>query len=333
MQAIYKITTRIIFRYIGMELCSGYTLNDLVKGKYEGPKLGTKREVLHQIISGLEYLHEKNVVHRDIKPQNILISKPISDKAPPLIKLADFGLSRNSKAAKRRQSDDDYPIDYRQLDERFNSHFTQISGTPGWMAPEYAENMESQNYAQQHQIRLTQPVRSAADIFSSGCVFGFFLSDGLHPFGPGNLRVHRIENGEPMMTVDDLNGDRAAFELIQSMVHPDPSQRPTATQVKERIQLLKNCWNFQLGKLTGCDSCTDKPCRIGVGGFATVFKGKFQDSPESNKIDVAIKSIERINVRMAEIDVIEILNDLKSKGHQQENIVRFYDWLHNDQCL
>ena len=50
MQAIYKITTRIIFRYIGMELCSGYTLNDLVEGKYEGPKLGTKREVLHQII-------------------------------------------------------------------------------------------------------------------------------------------------------------------------------------------------------------------------------------------------------------------------------------------
>jgi hypothetical protein len=67
----------------------------------------------------------------------------------------------------------------------------------------------------------------AADIFTSGCVFGSFLAEGQHPFS-----IKLQEAGiKDVYAVDDLNGDEEAYKLIQSMVDPDPKQRPTATKV------------------------------------------------------------------------------------------------------
>ena len=179
----------------------------------------------------------------------------------------------------------------------------------------------------------------AADIFSTGFIFGSFLSDGVHPFGTLNSeRNEQMIKKEPMiLTVDDLNGDVNAFELIQFMLNPiNPPNRPSATEVLQSIDSLKkNCGNFALGSLTGCDTCSDKPCRIGSGGYGNVFKGKFKESSKSStKIEVGIKSIDRAKVRMPEIDIISISSEMmNSKGHQHENIVRFYDWNKDDKCL
>ena len=74
------------------ELCDG-TLEDYIKGKYKGSKFKNEREILLEITGGLAHLHELKIVHRDIKPNNILISESPS-KNEPQIKLADFGISK-----------------------------------------------------------------------------------------------------------------------------------------------------------------------------------------------------------------------------------------------
>ncbi|KAN0060057.1 Protein kinase of the Mitotic Exit Network [Thecaphora frezii] len=84
-----------------------------------------------KILEGLNYLHEQNVVHCDLKAANILTTKNGN------VKLSDFGVSLNLKAV-----------------EKMNNKNNDAIGTPNWMAPEVIE---------------LKGVTTAADIWSLGC--------------------------------------------------------------------------------------------------------------------------------------------------------------------
>lgn len=194
-------------RYLVTELCNG-TLEDLIIGQYKDQEHELdRRDVLYQVTRGLAHLHKLKIVHRDIKPTNILFKS--NEGSPPQMKLADFGLSRILKAGK---------IDYTNTDA------DNPSGTRGWMAPELDE---SGRYD------------TKVDIFPLGCVFAYTLTGGKHPFGDEVLsRSLRIRNKEGMLLTPDhftnKNSDldfSAAFYLIRSMVEMNPAKRPTAEQV------------------------------------------------------------------------------------------------------
>ena len=162
--------------------------------------------MLHQVSKGLAHLHSLNIVHRDITPKNILIFESHQGHS---MKLADFGLSR---LLKPNQSDFS------------NSNIDSPSGTLGWTAPELYGS-----------ARYTPKV----DIFALGCIFGYTLSGGKHPFGDGIYRKLRIQQREPMLFDNgDLKKpyseiDGVAFELIQSMLEIEPIFRPSAKDVVE----------------------------------------------------------------------------------------------------
>lgn len=139
-------------------MCSGCLLQVISK-TFKGPPLPSDINVMYQIADGLDYIHSQNVIHLDIKPENILIS--MEGK----IKLADFGSSKETKNGFCNLSD-------------------SIRGTFSWMAPEACQVENS--------IKLT----AMADVFSCGCVFFVFLARDngwIHPFGDRNDHIQQVQ--------------------------------------------------------------------------------------------------------------------------------------------
>ena len=107
-------------------MCTG-TLQQYIDGSYKGgAKFKDEREILRQVTGGLAHLHEKKIVHRDLKPTNILISIPSENPSKPVMKLADFGISKMLKPGK---------------DDFTNTSVTNPNGTRGWMPPEVFESI------------------------------------------------------------------------------------------------------------------------------------------------------------------------------------------------
>jgi len=192
-----------------MELCGG-TLEDYFNGKYQGPRFQNEKEILRQVTQGLSHLHELKIVHRDIKPTNLLIfvpSKGTETIIKPQMKLADFGISKMLKT--------DADINFT------NTSVTNPSGSIGWMAPEVYESN-----------RFDFKV----DVWALGLIFFFTLSDGKHPFGNDPYeRTTRIKKKESMLlTEKDLIGNidvQKAIEVIQSMLVVEPENRPVVKDV------------------------------------------------------------------------------------------------------
>ena len=122
--------------------------------KYNGPALPAPEEILIQLFKGLKYIHDNKYVHRDIKPQNVLVSL-----GPPVRFLwTDFGLCKAFQGP--------------------NSTFTpsDVRGTYCWLSPEEYEEYKNPD----PNFRGT----TRSDIFSVGCLAFFYLTGGSHPFGP-----------------------------------------------------------------------------------------------------------------------------------------------------
>jgi serine/threonine-protein kinase/endoribonuclease IRE1 len=152
-----------IFRYYAIELCVASLeklfLSETKPQKYRGP-MPSQIEVLLQLATGLEYIHKEKIIHRDIKPQNILIwVNPEHEEV--LLKWADFGLSK-------------------KLKETESYTMSTIGGTEGWSAPEILKILDDEETSLS-EAKQRGTIKS--DVFSEGLVFGYYLLKGRHLFG------------------------------------------------------------------------------------------------------------------------------------------------------
>jgi eukaryotic-like serine/threonine-protein kinase len=131
--------------YISMEYLEGVTLKDLLRSKGALP-LGVGLRIAKQVCQGLEAAHQQGVVHRDIKPQNILILPETGD-----LKIMDFGIARVS-----------------EMDAGASGLTTAgtVMGTPDYIPPEQAQG---------------NPADFRSDIYSLGVVL-FEIFTGRMPF-------------------------------------------------------------------------------------------------------------------------------------------------------
>ncbi|MDD4851378.1 MAG: protein kinase, partial [Gemmiger sp.] len=96
---VYDVSVTNTLQYIVMEYIDGITLKEYLKQR-GGPL--TWKEVVHfatQVLSALDHAHSKGIVHRDVKPQNIML---LADGS---IKMMDFGIARFSRAQSQTVSD------------------------------------------------------------------------------------------------------------------------------------------------------------------------------------------------------------------------------------
>ena len=163
---------------------------------------------MQQALKGLSFLHENGIVHRDIKPHNILINRLKN------VKLSDMGLSK-------------------QLSDEQVSYHTEIKGSLGWQPPEVI--LSEQDSITDKGKQKTQKV----DIFSLGCVFYYILSLGHHPFGQRYERERNIINNKFALNqlAKDLTLERVkeAQNLIEIMIKCDPKKRPDGKVLMEHI--------------------------------------------------------------------------------------------------
>jgi serine/threonine-protein kinase/endoribonuclease IRE1 len=106
-----------VFHYIALELCTA-TLHEYVEGhKMNDYYQINEKQIIFEAISGVAHLHNLGIVHRDIKPQNVLLTV----KSPNCVKalISDFGLCRKLPRGQRS----------------FTAQ-SGIIGTEGWIAPE-----------------------------------------------------------------------------------------------------------------------------------------------------------------------------------------------------
>jgi eukaryotic-like serine/threonine-protein kinase len=143
--------------FLVMEYVPGVDLSRYLKAR--GPlSVPQACDIARQMALGLQHAHDKHLVHRDIKPQNVLID------GQGVVKLLDMGLARAT-------TDGPDPAGSGELTQA-----DMVIGTPDFMAPE--------------QARDSRTVDARADLYSLGCTL-YFLLTGRTPF-PGGTAVEKL---------------------------------------------------------------------------------------------------------------------------------------------
>jgi hypothetical protein len=183
--------------YIAYEYVPGQTMRDRLRANELGD--GGAVEVAAQILEGLAHAHGHGIVHRDVKPTNVLVA----DGPEIQVRLLDFGLAQFAEAETLTAAGD-------------------VPGTLAYISPERL---------------LGEEASFAADIWAVGVVLWEALV-GYHPFWSSSPieTARRIEAGPPPL--ESLRPDlpRALHDAVNRATRLDPSRRPTALQLAQRLR-------------------------------------------------------------------------------------------------
>ena len=179
--------------YLVMELVEGGTLADV-----SGPlSLDRTADIGAQVASALAYAHAHGVIHRDVKPANVLLGPS------GRVKLADFGIARIVG------------------DTVHHTQTGALIGTVSYLSPEQVEGAE---------------LTTALDVYSLGLLL-LELITGRRPFpGPSVESALSRLTRPPEMPLDL---PAAWWVLLSAMTARNPADRPTASEVSQRLDALR----------------------------------------------------------------------------------------------
>jgi serine/threonine protein kinase len=189
---VYDVSVTDQLQYIVMEYIDGITLKEYLKQRNGAL---TWKEVVHfatQVLSALDHAHSKGIVHRDVKPQNIML------QADGSIKMMDFGIARFSRAQSQTVSD-------------------KAIGSVHYISPEQAKGDHTD---------------ARTDIYSVGVMMYEMLSGKLPFDGTGAVSIAIMQISEkpkPLAEVA-LNIPVGLRQITEKAMEKDPADRYQSAQ-------------------------------------------------------------------------------------------------------
>jgi hypothetical protein len=183
--------------YIAYEYVPGQTLRDRIRGG-DLTDAGAI-EVAVQVLEGLSHAHANGIVHRDVKPTNVLVA----DGPEIEVRLLDFGLAQFAEAETLTGAGD-------------------VPGTLAYISPERLRGEDSS---------------FAADVWAVGVLLWEALT-GYHPFWSSSPveTARRIDEGAPPLESARPDLPRALCDAVNRALAIDPGRRPTALQLAQRLR-------------------------------------------------------------------------------------------------
>jgi eukaryotic-like serine/threonine-protein kinase len=194
------MSTGVPVPYIVMEYVDGRTVRDLL---IEGHRLLPERslEIISGVLRALEYSHQAGIVHRDIKPGNVMVTRNGD------IKVMDFGIARAMSDAQATMT-----------------QTAQVIGTAQYLSPEQARG---------------ERVDSRSDLYSTGCLM-YELLTGRPPFtGDSPVAIayqHVRENPIPPSRLDPDIPPWADAIVLKAMAKSPNDRYQTAAEMQADIQ-------------------------------------------------------------------------------------------------
>jgi len=194
------MTSGVPVPYIVMEYVDGRTVRDLLQ---EGHRLLPERslEIIDGVLRALDYSHQAGIVHRDIKPGNVMVTRNGD------IKVMDFGIARAMSDAQATMT-----------------QTAQVIGTAQYLSPEQARG---------------ERVDSRSDLYSTGCLL-YELLTGRPPFtGDSPVAIayqHVRENPVPPSRVDPDVPPWADAIVLKAMAKPPADRYQTAADMRADLQ-------------------------------------------------------------------------------------------------
>src|SRR5437868_9960356 len=184
--------------YIAYEYTSGRTFRELLRaGELDD---ATAIEAAAQMLEGLAHAHARGIVHRDVKPSNVLLA----DGERVSVRLLDFGLARLPQAETLTAAGD-------------------VPGTLAYISPERLRG---------------QPATPAADVWAVGVLLWESLA-GRHPFWESSLleTARAIEAGAPPLATVRPDLPRELQRSVDRALDLDPGRRPSAAALAQALQV------------------------------------------------------------------------------------------------
>jgi eukaryotic-like serine/threonine-protein kinase len=189
------------FLYLAMEFVPGRTLKGLLRDSGRFPP-ATALEIMAGVLDGLAAAHASGIVHRDVKPENVLVT------ADGRVKVADFGLAR-------------------ALSTAGHTRIGLLIGTVGYVPPEQVTG---------------DPIGAAGDVYSAGVMLFELLTGRLPFSGdtPLSIAYQHVNSGVPAPSTLAPGIPAAVDQLVLAATARDPAQRlPDATEFGRAVRRVR----------------------------------------------------------------------------------------------
>jgi serine/threonine-protein kinase len=196
--------------YLAMEFLAGQSLAallDAARGN-SGQRMTIKRTIaiMRPVLDALEYAHGLDVVHRDLKPDNIMVVPGRGFFGRECVKLLDFGIAKLG---------DDAPVQGRKLTQA-----GMLLGTPGYMSPEQAAG---------------QKADKRSDLYSCGVILYEMLA-GRRPFeADSSVEILAMHVNAAPRSLREITGDASIPAEVEGLIMRALTKRPA-----ERFQSARD---------------------------------------------------------------------------------------------